>query len=373
MLVCESSTDVRLILGLALRVELTVLLRGSAATVNWPQSAAALIVGPRNRLLFVLFAVWYLLLRRSAYDCVLVQNYGLTAAVLNICRFATRKATVVLVCSPMLQYYACRLYERSVVKLSFILGSASIRLCHFINGLLAQHFIVLSRYLGSVVGVDSNRITVIPVYGVDTNVYCPVTSQRKAAIRCDLGLPLDRFIIIASTRIAPEKDWRTLLGAIQMLDAQADVPRFLVLNLGGGSRRFVRAAEAAGVGHLVQGRDAVNPINLLPRYYQAADLCVQLSNEEGLGFSPLESLACETPVIASRVGGLNETMVDGKTAYTVPPRDAAAVAQLVRQVMQYPQAARQMARRGRLLAIESFNSDQAFDRLVGLLATKSRL
>src|SRR5207247_872477 len=58
----------------------------------------------------------------------------------------------------------------------------------------------------------------------------------------------------------------------------------------------------------------------LPLYYNAADVCVVPSYYESFGMVALEAMACGVPVIASRVGGLKETVQDGRTGYLIPWR-----------------------------------------------------
>jgi hypothetical protein len=77
----------------------------------------------------------------------------------------------------------------------------------------------------------------------------------------------------------------------------------------------------------------------LADYYRAADVLVQGSLEEGLGFSPLEALACEVPVVASAVGGLAAHL--DPVASLTPRRDAVAMASAILQV------ASNLARRAR--------------------------
>jgi D-inositol-3-phosphate glycosyltransferase len=58
----------------------------------------------------------------------------------------------------------------------------------------------------------------------------------------------------------------------------------------------------------------------LPDYYAAADVCVVPSRYESFGLAAIEAMACGTPVVASRVGGLQVTVEDGATGFLVPWR-----------------------------------------------------
>jgi len=69
-----------------------------------------------------------------------------------------------------------------------------------------------------------------------------------------------------------------------------------------------------------RGRDT------LKYYYSAADVFVTVPWYEPYGMTPLEAMACGTPVIGSNVGGVKYSVVEGKTGYLVPPKDPAALA-----------------------------------------------
>ena len=64
----------------------------------------------------------------------------------------------------------------------------------------------------------------------------------------------------------------------------------------------------------------------LPAWYQALDIYVAPQRWEGFGLTPLEAMACAVPVVATRVGAVEELVVPGETGALVDPGDIAALA-----------------------------------------------
>ena len=207
-------------------------------------------------------------------------------------------------------------------------------------------------------------MAVIPVYGIDTALFVPSETPR-AQLRGRLGLPLECSLVFFSSRVAPEKDPDTLIEAVGALRRQGRDVR--ILHLSGGYEEFLARAAAAGLAEAVIARDAVAPFDGLAAYYQASDVCVQASRDEGLGFSVLEALACEVPVVATAVGGLRETIRDGDTGWTYPAGDAARLADALVTVLDGAEHAAAAARRGRTLVRQSFERRVVFDELVTFL------
>src|SRR5690606_18309694 len=65
--------------------------------------------------------------------------------------------------------------------------------------------------------------------------------------------------------------------------------------------------------------------NSLRNYYSAADVFVTTPWYEPFGITPVEAMACGTPVVGSNVGGIKYSVRDGECGYTVPPRDPEAL------------------------------------------------
>ncbi|MGL5940445.1 MAG: glycosyltransferase [Waterburya sp.] len=95
----------------------------------------------------------------------------------------------------------------------------------------------------------------------------------------------------------------------------------------------------------------------LPYYYAAADVCVVPSHYEPFGLVAIEAMASGTPVIASRVGGLEFTVIDELTGLLVPPQDELAFAQAINQVLSYPAWSRQLEKAARKRVESKFSWD----------------
>jgi glycosyltransferase involved in cell wall biosynthesis len=366
--VVETDTDVRLVEGMSERFDLTLIGRAVGGRVRVSQQhdeAIRVVAGPSSRIAFAYLVIRRLLESRGKFDFVIVQGYGLAALAANVASRLTGIPTAMLVCSPYEAYYRCRLNhpadERVFRKSEF----AAIQLVARLNAHVGRRYIVLSDYLARVVKSHggSNQIDKAPVYGVDTDIFSPPDRER-AELRVERALP-SGMLIFFSSRVAPEKDAETLLEAFRMCRSRG-IDAWL-LHRSGGYEGFLRVAETYGIADRVVATDAVHPHGELPLDYQACDLCVQASREEGLGFSPLEALACRTPVVASAVGGLRETIVDGRTGWTYPVGDPATLAAAIEAVARDPEEAAQRAERGREMVARSFSKTVAFEKLEGIV------
>jgi D-inositol-3-phosphate glycosyltransferase len=170
--------------------------------------------------------------------------------------------------------------------------------------------------LTSFYNTPPERIAIIPC-GVDLRRFRPLDQQ---ATRRTLGLGPEPLVLYVG-RLEPLKGIDILIDAMAQLerkDAQ-------LLIVGGDEQaepevaRLKAAAIEAGVEHRIHFTGSVDQAEL-PYYYNAADVCVMPSYYESFGLVAVEAMACGTPVIASRVGGLATTVEDGETGYLIPWR-----------------------------------------------------
>ena len=164
-------------------------------------------------------------------------------------------------------------------------------------------------------GADPEKITVIPL-GVDMDRFRPAA---KADARERLGLGDERIVLFVG-RLEPLKGVDILIGAASLLDSDVECS---VLIVGGDEtsnqqvQELQGLASNLGVGDRVAFVGAVDH-DLLPLYYNAADVCVVPSHYESFGLVAVEAMASGLPVVASRVGGLMGTVKDGETGYLIP-------------------------------------------------------
>ncbi len=176
-------------------------------------------------------------------------------------------------------------------------------------------------------------IVVIPG-GVDLERFAPLP---QATARQELGLDPSARIILFVGRIQRLKGLEILLRALAQL---SDIGAQLVIVGGrpGNShesreiQRLQHLAARLGIAEQTRFVGAV-PHEHLPSYYAAADVLAMASSYESFGLVAVEALACGTPVVATRVGGLRSIVRDGETGLLVPWRDADLFAERLRRVL----------------------------------------
>jgi D-inositol-3-phosphate glycosyltransferase len=176
-----------------------------------------------------------------------------------------------------------------------------------------------------------HRIVVIPC-GVDTMLFRPIPPARAKA---ELGLSDDRVVLYVG-RLAPIKGLETLLDSIPRLQ-QTRSPAVLIVGGGldepanGHLATLHSKMKALGIENRVRFLGA-QPQERLPYFYAAAQVTVMPSYYESFGMVALEAMACGSPVIASRVGGLTVTVEDGINGFLVPEGDSQELARRVDQL-----------------------------------------
>ena len=155
------------------------------------------------------------------------------------------------------------------------------------------------------------------------------TDGGRERARRELGIPESGPLLVAVGNLYAVKDHATLLRAA----ARLSEVRVAIAGRGEEEEPLRRLAADLGAGerlHLLGLRDDVG------RVLAAGDVFVQPSRSEGLPLAVLEAMAAHRPVVATRVGGVAEAVLDGETGYLVPPGDPAALAAALDKVLSAP-------------------------------------
>jgi glycosyltransferase involved in cell wall biosynthesis len=183
-----------------------------------------------------------------------------------------------------------------------------------------------------------SKICIVPC-GFDPQELYPV---KKHVARLMLGFPPEVPLVLQLGRIVPRKGIDTVISGFARF--LRDCSRKACLAVVGGENRTpdpVRDPEIARL-HELSCREGIAEQVLFPGranrdevkyYFSAADVFVTTPWYEPFGITPLEAMACGTPVVGAAVGGIKFTVKDGVTGRLVPPRDpdalAAALAEIV--------------------------------------------
>jgi len=374
---CEGFTDIRFVVGLSEICDLTMAiparqLHESGLAVRLAESSARVHVDAiqGGRLAFQWRSLAYLFSRLRSFDVVLSQEMGRGSLNATALGKALRVPVVCYLGTSPVEYFHCRRLRGQVGALRAWASEMFLGCAMRVTGALSSAVVTTGPYLEQMAARLAPRVFEGYYCGIDTGLFRPVSPEQRARLRERLQFPVGRFVILFPSRISHEKDPETVLRATAMArDRGLDA---VVMNLGGGFQDFLTCGRRLGLRgceEWVIGRPAVHPMKDLCEYMQAADVVVQASLAEGGGMSPLEALACGTPVVATQVGGMALTLPG--IAQLVPSEDATAMADAFQWVDQNTDAARRQALLGRDYVDATWSRGRAFATIASALKESS--
>ncbi len=220
-----------------------------------------------------------------------------------------------------------------------------------------------SADLVNLYGADPERVVVVPP-GVDLAMFQPID---RVEARRTIGYGPGRLLLFVG-RLERLKGVEVAIRALALIrDRAHDDVRLIVLGEDSKDGDESEKERLKGIAREVGVRDRVDFLGSvahheLPYFYSAADVCVMPSYSESFGLVGLEAQACGRPVVGSGVSGLRSVIRDEVTGYLIEGHDPAAYAERVGHLLDDPELAVQMGRRGRLLA-QRFSWTRTADRL----------
>lgn len=227
---------------------------------------------------------------------------------------------------------------------------------------VSQH---VARRVRQAFGTPTRRLRVV-ANGIDWRPF--QSASGGDALRrtlCDDG----QHLVLTVAHLRPQKGLDTLVSAAALLP---DVV-FAVAGEGPDRDALQRSVEVSGLTHrvvLLGQRDDV------PQLLAACDLFVLPSRDEGLPLAVLEAMAARRPVVATRVGGVPEAVVDGQHGRLIAPDDPNGLAAAIADLLARPGDARNLAERAHARLVERFTVERMAAETAaiyeGLLSQKGR-
>jgi glycosyltransferase involved in cell wall biosynthesis len=207
-----------------------------------------------------------------------------------------------------------------------------------------------SKYTATLVREIYGRSSQVVYPGVDTSRFKPVNSELKYSFDCD-------FSVLSVGRVDfSHKNLQVIPMVLRRIGNRYDI-RWVHIGDGPDTSKLDRIAKSCGVHeHLVFKKEITE--NELVQYYSSADVVVYTPLREPFGLVPLEAMACETPVIASKHGGTSETILNGKTGLLVNMDSISEITQAILYILENEDVARKMGILGRRRVDSMFTLDK---------------
>jgi D-inositol-3-phosphate glycosyltransferase len=193
-----------------------------------------------------------------------------------------------------------------------------------------------------------NKITIIPCGFSSTEFY----PMDKAVARKIAGLPLKEHIILQLGRMVPRKGVDNVIRALGKLKGTNKPVRLVIV--GGECEELIEdtCPEYARLMNIAREYNIEASVTFAGRknrdqlkfYYNAADVFITTPWYEPFGITPLEAMACGTPVIGSNVGGIKYSVAEGETGLLVPAEDPEALAEKIAQLVNNEDELKRMSR-----------------------------
>jgi len=209
-------------------------------------------------------------------------------------------------------------------------------------------------------GVDPACMTLVPD-AIDPDRIRP--RRVREAVRAEFGAGRDDVVIVSAAALVLRKGLDVLIEALARLDLRGVRPHVWLAGDG---------EERADLERRIREHSLGSRVRLLGRREDVGDLLVGAdvfvlpARREGLGVAALEAMAARLPVVASRVGGLADAVVEGRTGLLVLPDDADALAGALERVVRDPALRARLGAAGPERVAEGFLPEQmviAYERM----------
>lgn len=205
--------------------------------------------------------------------------------------------------------------------------------------------VAISQAIGTVLviaGVDKEKIRIIPS-GIEPRIFENIGSQADSN---------NATVVGCLGRLEERKGHRYLLEAAAILKAAGMKVQY---KIGGDGPMRTRLEEEVARLDLGDEVHFLGFVTDTAQFLASTDIFAMPSLYEGLGVAALEAMAAGKAVVATRVGGLTESVIDGVNGLLVPPRDPASLASAIAKLARSRSLAKSMGNQGRERVRQNFS------------------
>jgi len=222
------------------------------------------------------------------------------------------------------------------------------------------------KEIENLIHINPDKIDAI-YNGVDPTIFKRTKDRMK--FKKNLGLE-DKKVILFVGHFGFRKGIIYIYEAMQKVIKE--IPNSILLCVGGtpkwlGTDLYWRALKDAISKYDLEGHVVLKgqiPHHELPDYYSIGDVFAFPSLYEALGKVLIEAMACETPIVASNVGGIPEVVRHGHNGFLIPSKDSRKLGDYLIQILQNQDLASEFGRNGRKIALEKFTWSQTAKNLL---------
>lgn len=284
---------------------------------------------------------------------VVIANCPISGMISYLACLFNNKKRVFLMCQDFYEYFDVsekkkfrRLFYGNLLKL-------------FIRMACRKSLVIaLSNHIKNrAIHYGAERVEIIPVYGIDMNVFKP--SKNK------IDYNTNKKIILTTARLSPEKGLKFILEAVSNIDT------LLVMAGPGNINEVNELISRFNIQDKVRVVGEVDPVKIAD-YYNSCDLFVLPSIKEGLGFSSGEAMACRKPVVASNTGGIPDMVIHNKTGLLVEPCNVNELRASINKLLSSEELCRKLADNGYDHVRNNYEEEKVVKRFVGVLNNEKK-
>ncbi len=256
---------------------------------------------------------------------------------------SAKKHGIATILSSERTYYPENFVKRWTLKILDASTNKKLREC--VNALTA-HCSAAREFMISELGVQ-REIKVIPV-GVDTGIFRPLPSRNKYLQEGNLK-------VLTVARLHPYKGLEYLIKSMELVGEKEPGAKLYILGKGKDEGKLRKFVGQLGLSNVIFIKEPI-PNHMMPELYAECDVYVQPSLIEPYGIAVLEAMACGKPAVGTKVGGMLDTIDNGRTGLLVEPKDSRALAEAL-IILHDSEIRKKMGEAARKRAVEDFDWD----------------